>query len=108
MRCRVVVCTVFGCRWRIAVACLQRRASDALVVRTCLFARVDDNTLRVLLCCCAPSVLCLSFNPKQRKLLAAGDASGRVAVWRLGWRLSNEQANEAVQLKRLVAAANAE
>ncbi len=48
------------------------------------------------------AVLSLCFNPRQRKLLAAGDASGRVNVWRLGWRLSNEQPNEAGQLKRFV------
>jgi hypothetical protein len=53
-------------------------------------------------------VLSLCFNPKQRKLLAAGDAAGRVHVWRLGWRLSNEQPNELQQLNRLCAAATSD
>ena len=49
----------------------------------------------------APTVLTTSFNPKQRRLLAAGDASGNVHVWRLGWQLSTEQPRERAQLDKL-------
>lgn len=40
-------------------------------------------------------VASLSFNPKQRGLLAVGDDSGRVRVFRLPFRLSEQQKNEA-------------
>ena len=48
------------------------------------------------------AVLSLSFNPKQRKLLAVGDSRGRVHVWRLGWRLSHEQPGEQALLARFM------
>lgn len=43
-------------------------------------------------------VLCLSFNPRARALLAAGTASGEVVVWKLPWHLANMQAGEDTDL----------
>lgn len=49
----------------------------------------------------AGAALCLSFNPKQRDLLATGDSLGRVLIWRLSWRLANKKAGEEESLQRL-------
>lgn len=40
----------------------------------------------------------LAFNPKQRRLIAVGDSLGRLHVWKLAWRLGNEQPQEAKAL----------
>ncbi len=45
-------------------------------------------------------VLAAAFNPRLGKLVACGDSTGALRVWRLGWRLSEEQPNEAVQLNQ--------
>jgi len=36
----------------------------------------------------------IAFNKKQRDLFAACDNSGRVHIWKLGWKLANKHANE--------------
>lgn len=43
-------------------------------------------------------ILSVAFNPKLGKLVACGDSTGALRVWRLGWGLSEEQPNEAAQL----------
>lgn len=43
----------------------------------------------------------LSFNRKQRDLLAACDYAGRVHIWRLSWKLAHRNPDEQVQLDRL-------
>lgn len=46
------------------------------------------------------SVFGVAFNPKQRNFITYGDASGKVHVWQLGWRLSNPQPSEEARLRR--------
>ena len=48
-----------------------------------------------------PVLTDVSFNAKQRDLLAACDTSGRVHTWRLGWELSNRQMADQEVLERL-------
>ncbi|CAN0160688.1 unnamed protein product [Ectocarpus sp. 12 AP-2014] len=43
----------------------------------------------------------VSFNPRQRDLLATGDSRGRVIVWRMSWRLANKRPGEDAGLERL-------
>lgn len=43
----------------------------------------------------------VSFNPRQRDLLATGDSRGRVIIWRMSWRLANKRPGEDVGLERL-------
>lgn len=43
----------------------------------------------------------LSFNPKQRGLVAVCDYLGRVHIWKLSWRLSNMRAEEQAGLDDL-------
>lgn len=43
----------------------------------------------------------VSFNPRQRDLLATGDSRGRVIVWRMSWRLANKRPGEDGGLERL-------
>ena len=43
----------------------------------------------------------LSFNGKQRDLIAACDQTGRVFVWKMGWSLSNRKRAEQSVLDRL-------
>jgi WD40 repeat protein len=43
------------------------------------------------------SLLGLSFNHKQRDLLAGCDSFGKVYIWKLNWKLSNRRSDE-VQL----------
>jgi len=52
------------------------------------------------------AVQCLSFNPKQRNMVACGDNDGNVKIWRLSWKLSNALRSEKPALTRL--AENAE
>jgi hypothetical protein len=40
------------------------------------------------------SLLGLSFNHKQRDLLAGCDSFGKVFVWKLNWKLSNRRSDE--------------
>mmetsp|Transcript_81352 Transcript_81352/g.143565 ORF Transcript_81352/g.143565 Transcript_81352/m.143565 type:complete len:588 (-) Transcript_81352:30-1793(-) len=47
-------------------------------------------------------VTSLTFNPKQRGLLAVGDTSGRVRVFRLPFKLSEQQKNEVTFLGSLL------
>lgn len=55
----------------------------------------------------APSAAtALAFNPRARRLLAAGDGAGRIRVWKLGWRLGNAQPLEARALALFAAAAS--
>jgi len=44
------------------------------------------------------AVLCMSFNPKARALLAAGTSAGEVLIWKLPWHLSNMQEGEDMDL----------
>lgn len=43
----------------------------------------------------------VSFNPRQRDLVATGDSLGRVTVWRMSWPLSNKRPGEDLGLERL-------
>ncbi len=43
----------------------------------------------------------VSFNPKQRDLIASCDVLGRVHIWRLNWSLSNKTASEMGLLNEL-------
>lgn len=43
-----------------------------------------------------------SFNPRQRRLVAAGDGDGVVRVFKLGWRMAAPQPSEEVLLRRFV------
>lgn len=43
----------------------------------------------------------VSFNPRQRDLLATGDSCGRVIIWRMSWRLANKRPGEEAGLERL-------
>ncbi|CAN0327427.1 unnamed protein product [Pylaiella littoralis] len=43
----------------------------------------------------------VSFNPRQRDLLATGDSRGRVIIWRMSWRLANKRPGEEAGLERL-------
>lgn len=43
----------------------------------------------------------VSFNPRQRDLLATGDSRGRVIIWRMSWRLANKRPGEDSGLERL-------
>ena len=43
----------------------------------------------------------VSFNPRQRDLLATGDSRGRVIIWRMSWRLANKRPGEDGGLERL-------
>jgi hypothetical protein len=43
----------------------------------------------------------LSFNSKQRDLLAACDQAGRVFIWKMGWSLSNRKQTEQAVLDHL-------
>jgi len=55
-----------------------------------------------------PGLTSVAFNRKQRGLVAAADAAGRVHVWKLGWSLtSGGGAKEAAALGRFEAAAGA-
>lgn len=49
----------------------------------------------------------LTFNPKQRGLLAVGDNGGRVRVFRLPFKLSMQQKDEVAFISRLMANAGA-
>lgn len=43
----------------------------------------------------------VSFNPRQRDLVATGDSRGRVVIWRMSWRLANKRPGEDAGLERL-------
>ena len=43
----------------------------------------------------------ISFNRKQRGMIAASDLSGAVHIWRLGWSLTTAQPDEVQALERL-------
>jgi hypothetical protein len=43
-----------------------------------------------------------SFNPRQRRLVAAGDSDGVVRVFKLGWRMAAPQPSEEALLRRFV------
>lgn len=43
----------------------------------------------------------VTFNPRQRDLVATGDSLGRVIVWRTSWPLSNKRPGEDLGLERL-------
>ena len=43
----------------------------------------------------------VTFNPRQRDLVATGDSLGRVIIWRTSWPLSNKRPGEDVGLERL-------
>lgn len=43
----------------------------------------------------------VTFNPRQRDLVATGDSLGRVVVWRTSWPLSNKRPGEDLGLERL-------
>merc|ERR1712032_873364 len=47
-------------------------------------------------------VTSLVFNPKQRGLLAVGDVTGRVRVFRLPFTLSEQQKSEMAEISALV------
>lgn len=47
-------------------------------------------------------VTSLRFNPKQRGLLAVGDNSGRVRIFRMPFKLSTQQKDEVAALSRLM------
>ena len=49
----------------------------------------------------ASPMLDLEFNPRQRNFVAAGNAAGKVYVWKLPWRLSNLQPDEMSVLEAL-------
>ena len=52
-------------------------------------------------------VLSVAFNPRQRRLLATGDGSGTVRVWKLGWRFGSMQDEEQELLQSYVEASAA-
>eukprot|EP00929_Paragymnodinium_shiwhaense_P118265 TRINITY_DN90200_c0_g1_i1.p1 TRINITY_DN90200_c0_g1~~TRINITY_DN90200_c0_g1_i1.p1 ORF type:complete len:562 (-),score=86.08 TRINITY_DN90200_c0_g1_i1:56-1741(-) len=52
-------------------------------------------------------VTTLTFNPKQRGLLAAGDDNGRVRVFRLPFKLSEQQKDENSYIGKLLASTGA-
>ncbi|KAL0589931.1 hypothetical protein ABG067_001897 [Albugo candida] len=50
-------------------------------------------------------MLALDFNPRQRNFVAAGDAAGKIYIWKLSWRLANLQSDEMTVLEALETAA---
>lgn len=46
-------------------------------------------------------VTSISFNRKQRNLLAVADDVGRIHIWNIGWELSSKQGNEEAYLNQL-------
>jgi hypothetical protein len=54
-----------------------------------------------------PAATAVAFNPKQRRLLAVGDSNGRLHLWKLAWRLGNEQPQEERALNLFAQAAAA-
>lgn len=47
------------------------------------------------------AIYSVSYNPRQRDLLATGDSCGRVMVWRVSWRLANKRPGEEEGIERL-------
>lgn len=54
----------------------------------------------------AQKVASVAFNPKQRGLLAVGSDSGRVAVFRLPFKLSDQQKGEMREISQLMSSSN--
>jgi hypothetical protein len=54
------------------------------------------------------AVISLQFNPREKHLLASGDAEGHVKVWKLGARLSTPQRSESDRLDAFVQRYSAE
>jgi WD40 repeat protein len=52
-----------------------------------------------------PPVTSVAFNPRQRRVLATADSSGRILVWKLGWRFGRPEEREEVALERFLATA---
>ena len=50
----------------------------------------------------------ISFNRKQRGMVAASDLSGAVHIWRLGWSLTTARHGETEELARLEQAGSAQ
>jgi WD repeat-containing protein 34 len=48
------------------------------------------------------AVHAVSFNPKQRRLIATGDSEGIVRVYKLSWRTASAQQSEELLLRRFV------
>lgn len=78
----------------IPVASAQLPRGDAVFHPRSRLVDVNDKGV-------AGAAYSVSFNPRQRDLLATGDSRGRVIVWRMSWRLANKRPGEDAGLERL-------
>lgn len=76
------------------VASAQLPRGDADGTRSSRLVDVGDKGA-------AGAAYSVSFNPRQRDLLATGDSRGRVIIWRTSWRLANKRPGEDAGLERL-------
>lgn len=53
----------------------------------------------------ASATTSLLFNPRQRRVVAVGDAAGRIRLWRLPWRLGQPEAKETSALQAFLSLA---
>jgi len=93
----ISTCAVAAASWSAARPCVFAVAMEmgGVFIYDLLQSRQEPVMELPLTGSGSQKVASLSFNPKQRGLLAVGDDSGRVRVFRLPFRLSEQQKNEA-------------
>jgi len=89
-------CAVSAASWSSARPCVFAVAMEmgGVFIYDLLQSRQEPVMELPLTGAGSQKVTSLTFNPKQRGLLAVGDDSGRVRVFRLPFRLSEQQRNE--------------
>ena len=81
---------------------LSRSISAPIVQLECPSEESKKNKNRSKSLQKRPGVTKISFNQKQRDLLAASDSSGKIHIWRLNWQLSNKNSNEEEIFEELI------
>lgn len=97
-------CAISAASWSSARPCVFAVAMEmgGVYIYDLLQSRQEPVLEVPLASSGSAKVTSLTFNPKQRGLLAVGDDSGRVRVFRLPFKLSEQQRNETTFISQLM------
>lgn len=102
-------CAISAASWSSARPCVFAVAMEmgGVYIYDLLQSRQEPVLEMPLTGSGSQKVTSLTFNPHQRGLLAIGDDSGRVRVFRLPFKLTEQQKDEVSFISRLMASAGA-
>eukprot|EP00933_Yihiella_yeosuensis_P016702 TRINITY_DN14163_c0_g3_i1.p1 TRINITY_DN14163_c0_g3~~TRINITY_DN14163_c0_g3_i1.p1 ORF type:complete len:584 (-),score=112.58 TRINITY_DN14163_c0_g3_i1:73-1824(-) len=97
-------CAVSAASWSSARPCVFAVALEVggVFIYDLLHSRQEPVMELPLKDAGSQKVTCLAFNPKQRGMLSVGDDNGRVRIFRLPFKLSEQKKNEVVFIGQLL------